>query len=327
MYPTLAQYLNTRFDILLLLLSLKWSSPDGLGRVTLYLYSKYGVHVPDIDDDVPSLRNRRFSIELAMGDNLFKDMTISALETHAPIIIDSPQDSQITHLILSMHGSRPLGTVTLYNTKLSKRMTKGPEDFAVYLHQQLREKFDTSVTTLETILFDSCEVGRCSGEGHTDSFVDLFYDKAKGLFPNLKEVIASPYITVISGCKRCSDDKALVSIQLLQNEEDVYNRVSFSMEAKEFFRDGFKYQENLFMPPSKNTVSHVVFKEESTGRLRFRKGAYKETFFNRPSDSIERKPDFFSQPAFRRIQIERASGGSAVTPRIKTPSVDLPPRI
>ena len=281
--------------------------PDGLGRVSLYLYSMYGVDVPDFRG-YTSLRRKTREIEDKIETAPYLEkVSVSKLEDQNKIQTRLPED-RITHLILTLHGNP--NVVDVYDPDSKQKIPKGPRDFAVYLRDRLHYKYEGSDDTLESIFFDSCEVGRCGGESK-DSFADEFVKVAKDIFPNLREVIASPYETIIG---LSPQDKLRMSIVL---EQKGGQRVSFEMNRDKFLRGKLKRQDRLFIPPSADTIDARGYRLE----LHPKKydwdysPAEKKRFFKDLPDFKERKPNFFTEPAFRKLEIVR--------PRTKTPSVDI----
>ena len=118
----------------------------------------------------PSLKKRTEDIESRIRALLYGEVYVSQLEKDTKIQTH-PKDT-VTHLMLTMHGDSE--DVELYDIYRGKKTSNGPRNFALYLHDQLREKNEQSIATLESIFFDSCEVSYCTSQ--RDSFADLFAD-------------------------------------------------------------------------------------------------------------------------------------------------------
>jgi len=275
---------------------INFSDPNGLGRVSLYLYSMYGIDIPDTPNGVTSLKSGLDSIR-EVAQKRFTDQIIFArFEDTAPISVPNPSEDKITHLILSMHSNQDF--VSVYDSSDQHLAKYPPRRFAQYLRDNLQKRHPKSLQTLASIFFDSCRTD-CLGNQSNETFADLFTEQATHLFPNLEKVVATHYRM---GSEATADSNSIL-IKLQDWSDDLtIGHISFTLDARRFLHGDFT--DDLFLPPSPNTV-HAVAKEpvpvdRKTEYLK--SDEEKRNFFFRKNDDGDIVPiSEFKEPAFRNI--------------------------
>ena len=182
----------------------------GLGKVAFFLYSAYGKSkknsdgktvLDHISHDIPSF------IEEGLKKGLKPSMMSSLLEY--PTHLSVADGDTIEHLTITVHNDRIFSTksVLLFSDADRKIISQTGEEFAVYLRDRLEVINPKAIREVKSICLQNCAADYRAvkstslfgwRENYDTSFADVFADKAKELFPSLRDVIASRYKTSIT---------------------------------------------------------------------------------------------------------------------------------
>ena len=287
--------------------------PDGLRPISLILYSAYGTTMRDqVVGRGPYNLGRSRDEWLSQIRRFFRHPT-SAGPDQQPLIAGASLDEEfgrssiiavninqhfteeVEHLTVAVHGSA--SRAQLHNSfrsgNVDRVVNKSGEEFADHLYGTLRRRHTRAIEEIKSIFVDrwglAGEIPNETDYSLNDTFADEFTVKAGELFPNLKEIIVSPYNieTQISG-----NDTLLH----LTTRNNINHVATLKVNSTDYLAGNFSPE--LFAPLNHRNVYDVrtdgdtpslfgqIDSREATNRFLSEKG--------------------FTKPAFRKIKIFRS---------------------
>jgi len=287
--------------------------PDGLGEVHFFLYT---MEYEQIGQKAKILEKEYIDFFIKARKLPIKMEPIES----GPKIQLNPGD-EVKHLTIRAHGNPGYNSIRLWDPENSRLRDFNGVDFVEYLHGRLETKVEGVTKTIESICFVSCGAGR--GVHSKPSFADDFAVTARYWFPNLKHIFASPhpemYLTKSNEAGHFHDLK----LKLTKATGGGKNtHLSSFIEVEKFFRHDFPpeyYETKHHHSPIQEIIEEAMVADEY----------YSKKTTN--PESIKSLVSEYNLPTqhFRRISIIPKTEGAVRggVGRIKTPSVDLPPRL
>ena len=225
--------------------------PTGSVPVYFYLYSEYGMMMQDQSGARSKLANILQIKEAAKVSGL-PYMVMGSLESTNKV--ELPAKHTMKHLTLDVHGNNEM--VAVLDPKTNTVVSKNGEEFAQLLYDRLESGVAGASKDLESILLTSCR-GSCdtrtslgASRQANNSFADRFASAARKLFPELKDVIATPYDMAVG-----TYDGGLSTIELQVSTRDNEHMLNVLVDAGKFFSGDLP--PGLFDPPTAGSVEGV----------------------------------------------------------------------
>ena len=281
--------------------------PDGRAPVHFFMYSYFGVDQPD-SSGRPSLRSDTMEL-LAAANESRHAIVMSPIESIDRDVL--PHGIEADHLTLSMHGY--FGVANLWNPVDGRQMNLGGDVFAYYLHSQMRHQYGPGSTeTLRSInmagCYNACRTRSSIGSGmREDSFADVFARSARGYFPRLERVTASPYaIGVGTVVEHDGTPFVVVNAERFsyrRGDVDYHARVIYTMNPDEFFAGHFPTQ--MYTTPGRAMQTINESHDRPVHTVLERQGSVVNAVTDRDQmrDIIHRYRDTFSEPVLMEIPV------------------------
>ena len=225
--------------------------PDGWAPIHFFFYSKYGTEVPDSTGQT-SLRENMGGLT-AHSQMLSTTVVVAVLDDDTPIRIPEGEIFG-SHMTVISHG-RP-GSFSVISSQTGERIRITGREFPGYFYDRMYRIFGDDAARIaegtRSMGILSC-YGACRtppNTGRPNSFAEDFAGVAGLYFPNLENVVASPYEISTGPSKgRTHAGEFELGVGPAHNESDIVSRY---MGMESFF--GGQYPNDLYRP-----IPHAEF--------------------------------------------------------------------
>ena len=222
--------------------------PDGRVVVSFYFYSRYGTKIPDHYTGTKSLLP-----DIKMTNTVAKQSNAQVVlaQLEKPERIPNLEHVSVNHVMVDLHGEA--GIVRVVNPYTDMPVQFTGSDFPQFLRGRLYQRLGGDISDqIRSINLLSCE-GTCRPPGQLNSFAEEFARTARPYFPQLREVIASPYEFGVGGLRvEGQPDRMSFTIYPYSGRESIQQ----TMNPDRFFTGDFP--DHFFEPPSLATVQSTT---------------------------------------------------------------------
>ena len=239
--------------------------PNGLGKVTFFLYSLYGDRVKnDAGPDI--VKPMKSEILPILEKNFSSLVKTSSLER--PTYLEVDGGDTIDHLIIAAHGVPESKSIILHSNETGRKTQQTGEDFAVYLRDRLQAINPRAIREVKSICLQSCAADyhavksrRLFGlwEEYDTSFAEVFRDNIKELLPDLRNVVATRYNSTLEISPKNSslmhirfNNSYLESSHHPKNNGDNNYVIEYTVDTEKYLTGDLPLK--LFQTPSSLTV-------------------------------------------------------------------------